>query len=246
MSQETPKSSASSNSYPFPRLSSPLMVALDVDSDQEADRLVEELAEVAGCFKVGPRLIHRYGEGLIRRIASHAPVFVDCKFFDIPSTMEASIRSSFEAGATFATVHAMAGPTALRRLAELEAELNKQRPFLILAVTILTSWGEAELTSTFAAKPILEHVKTLAETVRLAGLRGLVCSPHELEALEGLGHFLVTPGVRLDREPSDDQTRIMTPSQALSCGASAYVVGRPITKATSPRLAAIDYAVASL
>jgi orotidine-5'-phosphate decarboxylase len=227
-------------------LQSPLMVALDVDSEAEVERLVAELADVAGCFKLGPRLIHRYGENLVRRISQNTPVFVDCKFFDIPSTMEAAIRATFQAGATFATIHAMAGPTALKHLAHVEAELNQQRPFKILAVTILTSWGDHDFSGIYQSRPVLAHVRTLAEEVKAAGLTGLVCSPHELESLQDLGLYLVTPGVRLDSDSSDDQNRIMTPTAAIRKGASAFVVGRPIVKAASPREAALGYAVEAL
>lgn len=227
---------------PDPQLKSPLMVALDVDSDVEAERLADALQGVAGCLKLGPRLIHRYGEGFVRRMAAKAPVFVDCKFFDIPSTMEAAIRASFAAGATFATIHAMAGATALKRLAEIEAELNRERPFKILAVTILTSWSEKDFSEIYRKAPILDQVTQLAKEVKRAGLSGLVCSPLELSALQGQGLYLVTPGVRLPEEAADDQTRIMSPEDVLKSGASAFVVGRPIVKAADPRAAALKYA----
>lgn len=228
------------------QLSSPLIVALDVDSEAEVDRLVAELADVAGCFKLGPRLIHRYGENLIKKIARQAPVFVDCKFFDIPSTMEAAVRASFEAGVSFVTVHAMAGPTALKKLAALETELNSQRPFLTLAVTVLTSWDANEFSGNFAKLPVLDHVQALAAQARAAGLRGLVCSTHELASLQGQGHYIVTPGVRLESDSSDDQSRVMSPEQAVALGADAFVVGRPIIRAAKPREAALDYAVKAL
>lgn len=226
-----------------PKLQSPLMVALDVDSDVEAERLADTLQGVAGCLKLGPRLIHRYGEAFVKKMAARAPVFVDCKFFDIPSTMEAAIRASFDAGASFATIHAMAGATALQRLAAVEAELNQQRPFKILAVTILTSWSDKDFSEIYRKAPILDQVTQLAKEVKQAGLSGLVCSPLELEVLKGQGLYLVTPGVRLPDEAADDQTRIMAPSDALKFGASAFVVGRPIVKAADPRAAALKYAV---
>lgn len=229
-----------------PALKSPLMVALDVDRDTEAEKLADALGDVAGCLKLGPRLIHRYGESLVRKLAAQAPVFVDCKFFDIPSTMEAAVRATFEAGATFTTVHAMAGPTALRRLAAVEAELNRERPFKILAVTILTSWGDQDFSAIFRSAPVVDQVRTLASEVRAAGLTGLVCSPHELDVLQGEGHYLVTPGVRLPDAAADDQTRIMTPAEAVRRGASAFVVGRPIIQAANPREAALNYAVEAL
>lgn len=223
------------------QLKNPLMIALDVDTDTEAERLVGELAGVAGCFKLGPRLIHRYGQSFVQKIAKQGPVFVDCKFFDIPSTMEAAIRATFDSGATFATIHAMAGPTALARLAQVESELNKIRPFMILCVSILTSWSEKDFSENFQKKSIQEHVQILAAQAKAAGLKGLVCSPHELAILQGKGHYLVTPGVRLSTEPADDQTRIMSPTDALAGGASAYVVGRPIIQSKSPKNSARTY-----
>lgn len=228
------------------KLSSPLMVALDVDRLEQAEALIEELSDVVGCFKLGPRLIHRYGEAFVRKVAKSAPVFVDCKFFDIPSTMEAAVRTAFDAGASFATIHAMAGPTALRRLAELEGRLNEERPFQILCVSILTSWDEKEFSANFIQKPVLEHVQILAAQARDAGLKGLVCSPLELDVLKGQGHFLVTPGVRLSGDSTDDQTRILAPQDALAAGASAFVVGRPIVQAANPREMALEYAVQAL
>lgn len=228
---------------PSIKLKSPLIVALDVDDLQQVHRLIGELEDVVGCFKLGPRLIHRFGEKLVQQVASKTPVFVDCKFFDIPSTMEAAVRASFEAGATFVTIHAMAGREALERLADVEAELNQHRPFKILSVTILTSWTEESYPASLVKQPVIEHVKSLALEVKKAGMTGLVCSPHELEALAKEGLYLVTPGVRFSLEENSDQKRVMTPHQALEKGASAFVVGRPIVGAKNPREAALDYAV---
>ncbi len=96
---------------------------------------------LCGGFKIGPRLVLKYGESIISQIAQYAPVFVDCKFFDITSTTVAAVRASFQAGASVVTVHAMNGYECLHELAKLEAELNSTRPFKILCVTILTSWS---------------------------------------------------------------------------------------------------------
>lgn len=223
------------------KLKSPLMLALDVDKREDAERLADELGEYAGALKLGPRLVYRYGESFVRSMAKRAPIFIDCKFFDIPSTMVASVRAAFEAGASFATVHAMAGPEALSQLARLEEELNRERPFKILCVTILTSWDETQFSANFTKKPVLDHVRILAEQVLQSGLRGLVCSPHELNALRGKGLYLVTPGVRLGTEKADDQKRTMDPHAALAEGASAFVVGRPIIAAADPVAAAKLY-----
>lgn len=232
---------------PQPQLRSPLILALDVDERDHALRLVDELGEMVGCFKLGPRLVSRYGEDLIREIASRAPVFVDCKLFDIPSTMEAAVRASFAAGATFVTVHALSGREALLRMASLERELAVQRPFKILCVTVLTSWSEDSMPKNFSKHSLQEHVELLAEQVGEAGMTGLVCSPHELESLVEKGFYCVTPGVRIGTTVlGDDQARVMTPDQAIELGAKAFVVGRPIIEAKNPREAAVEYAIAMI
>lgn len=221
----------------------PLVVALDVDTELEAMKLVEDLHEIVGGFKVGPRLSIRYGESLIKRITEHAPVFIDNKHFDIPSTMVAAIRASFDAGASLATVHAMSGHEALKKLAELEIELNKQRFFKILAVTILTSWNEKSYPSILKQDSVANHVLELSQLVLDSGLSGIVCSPLELELLKNRNHYLVTPGIRFDLEAHSDQKRIMSPKEALRAGSNILVVGRPIIHAKNPKETATDYSM---
>ena len=222
-------------------LNNPLCVALDVDTREQALSLAEDLAEIAGGFKLGPRLINKYGEKIVQEIADMAPVFVDCKFFDIPSTMEAAVRTAFNAGASLVTVHAMSGSEALKKLALLEAELNKTRPFRILAVTILTSWNQESLPPVMTKNSIPEHVRSLAELVQSSGLSSVVCSPEEITTLRDLKMYLLTPGIRMETDAKDDQKRIMGPVEALQKGSSALVVGRPIIAAKNPKLAAMDF-----
>jgi orotidine-5'-phosphate decarboxylase len=150
--------------------------------------------------------------------------------------MDTAIRASFEAGATLATVHAWAGPEALARLAKVEAELNRQRPFKILAVTVLTSFTQESMPPGLQTTPIAEQVNNLARMVINSGLMGLVCSPLEVAALRSLSAeaYLVTPGVRLPETGLGDQKRVETPARALRSGASALVIGRPIVDAADP------------
>ena len=225
----------------FAPFNNPLCIALDVDSREEAVLLARQLADVAGGFKLGPRLIQRYGETIVQEIAGLAPVFVDCKYFDIPSTMEAAVIASFEAGASVVTVHALAGKEALQKMAELETKLNKQRPFRILAVTILTSWSEQSLPPVMNKKPIGEHVLALAQLVKESGLKSVVCSAEEIETLKSLELFLLTPGIRLPTDDKGDQKRTMSPQEALQKGSSALVVGRPIIAALDPLAAAMMF-----
>ena len=220
-----------------------LIVALDVDSADECFRLANLLKGHAGAFKVGPRLCMRYGAELVTKLSKQAPVFVDNKYLDIPTTVDAAIRATFEAGATLATVHAWNGQETLAVLAKTEAELNRQRPFKILAVTILTSFTDETLPPGFAKasnQTIEESVVALAKLTLASGLSGLVCSPYEVAQLRELNKsaFLVTPGVRLANDENGDQKRIETPASAIRKGSSALVVGRPIIAAKDPREAA--------
>ncbi len=228
------------------KMANPVIAALDVDSMDECLRIAYLLtskngAPKIGALKVGPRLCIRYGASLIQRLSEMAPVFVDNKYFDIPSTMESAIRATFEAGATLATVHAGAGPEALCRLAKVEAELNQIRPFKILAVTILTSFSQETLPANANALSISDQVERLARSVAENGLTGLVCSSHEAALLRKSlpSSFLVTPGVRMPGDAPGDQKRIDTPADALRKGATALVVGRPIIESSDPVAALI-------
>ena len=217
----------------------PLIVALDVDSREACLRLARALASRAGAFKLGPRLLVREGQAIVREISAFAPVFVDNKYLDIPNTMESAIRATFDAGATLATVHAWAGREALTRLAGVEAELSSRRPFRILAVTILTSFDQLGLPPPLQNYPIDGQVIGLADLAVESGLSGIVCSPLEAANLRARHPraFLVTPGVRAESlalAENDDQKRAMGPRQALQAGASALVVGRPIVEAHDP------------
>ena len=217
-------------------LKNPLILALDVDSKDEALKILHPIADLVGGIKVGPRLVYRYGASLVTEFSKYAPVFVDNKYFDIPSTMVSAVRASFEAGATLVTVHAMAGRDALTQLASLEKELNQIRPFKILAVTILTSWDQSSMPKVFQSWPVDQHVQSLTQLVSDSGLTGLVCSGHELQLLKFPNIFKVTPGIRLEAEgSSSDQKRIMTPALAIQAGANALVIGRPILKSKNPQ-----------
>lgn len=225
-------------------LKNPLILALDVDDRSDAMKILDHVGDLVGGIKLGPRMLYRYGAELVTEIAEIAPVFVDNKYFDIPSTMVAAVRASFEAGATLVTVHALAGSVALKELHKLEVELNQIRPFKILAVTILTSWDQSSMPASFHSWSVENHVRSLTQEVYSSGLRGLVCSGHELEYLNYPGLFKVTPGIRLSTEQnaqqSEDQKRVMTPKQAIKAGASALVIGRPILQAHKPRETILD------
>lgn len=224
----------------IPKLKIPVFVALDVDSDIAALAIAEKVREYVGGFKVGPRLTYKYGSSFVKELAKMGLVFVDNKYHDIPSTVLAAIRASFESGATFATVHASNGLETLKKIAEIEYELSKTRPFKILSVTALTSFTEKTMPANWVKEPMLRQVEMLAGDAVAAGLTGLVCSPEEVATLKKKypNNFLVTPGIRLHGGEKADQTRVMSPRDAILAGASALVIGRPIVEAANPEQAA--------
>lgn len=212
----------------------PICVALDLDDREKLNLMVSELASLVGGFKIGPRLINQFGQEIISSVAKAAPVFVDCKYFDIPSTMVASVRSAFLAGASACTVHALSGREALQAMAKLEAELNQIRPFRIFVVTILTSWTETSFPPVFRSKIPADNVSELVHFAEGCGLSSFVCSAHELKALSSQQRYLVTPGIRFEKDSTQDQARVSHPTQAQSDGASLLVVGRPIIEDQHP------------
>lgn len=205
----------------------PIFTALDLDDEKTALNYAEKLGPYVLGFKVGPRLYFRSSSLLIKRLSSWGKVFLDFKFYDIPSTMTASVQTCFDKGVQYVTVHAQAGKTALSQLAELEKSYTGQK---ILAVTILTSSAQAR------------EVFKLAETAHQSGLSGLVSSAYEARELRKKYKdvFIVTPGIRLPKDISsqnfknEDQSRIASPAFALSQGANALVMGRPILQAENP------------
>ncbi len=224
------------------KLEPKVFVALDLDDPAEAVTIAESLSGIGLGFKLGPRLILREGAALIQKIAKHGAVFVDCKHFDIPSTMEAAIRTAFDAGADYSTIHALSGPKALALMAKVELELNRVRPFRVLTVTVLTSFEKETLPVHLRGHEIDALVEALAKEARNEGLKSFVCSPLEAARLKKVipDSYLVTPGIRPSGSSRGDQVRIETPASAAKAGARALVVGRPILEARDRREMALQ------
>lgn len=207
----------------------PLFIALDVENKAKALDLIQKTKDYVQGYKIGPRLFLTEGSDLILEIKSHgAQVFLDFKFFDIPSSTLSAVQSAFDLGSDFVTVHASVGKEALQLLSQFEKSARQKRDFRILFVTVLSSFSNSP-----------EHtakVLELADSVYKAGLRALVCSPWELKALREKykDMFFVTPGIRLKGDSLDDQKRVMTPDQALQEGSSALVMGRSFIRAEDP------------
>jgi len=219
-----------------------IIVALDTDSPEAALAAVSALAGEVGLFKVGMELFPRGGPGLVERIrATGAEVFLDLKFHDIPNTVAGAVKSAVALGVKFATVHASGGKAMLAAAAAAAAGSGTT----ILAVTVLTSLDDTDLSSIGFALRAAEAVDRLAGLAMEAGIGGIVCSAREVAAVRarvGKEVVLVTPGVRLPEDSVGDQKRVVTPFEAVRAGANYIVVGRPITKAADPVAAARKFA----
>jgi len=223
----------------------PILVALDVPSAEAALKLAKELAPVVGGFKVGSELFTSAGPEVVQQIRGlGALVFLDLKFHDIPNTVAKAVVAAAQLDVQMLTVHALGG-TAMLQAAEQAARETVRRPGhtppLVLGVTVLTSMDGAALSEAGMDPDMSRQVSRLATMATRAGLRGLVCSPRELADLRQIvppGTQVVTPGIRAEGDPADDQKRTLTPQEAMALGANWLVIGRPICGAQNPRAAA--------
>ena len=220
-----------------------LLVALDVDTAQEAFELGQQLEDVAGGYKIGSRLFTREGPDIIRRMSDRGHrVFLDLKYHDIPNTVAGAVRAACDLGVWMLTVHAGGGADMLRAAAE--AAGQHRSPPRIVAVTVLTSFDDQTLRRVGVERSVTDQVEALAAMAKGAGIDGVVASPQELSLVRGAcgpDFTVVTPGIR-DRRvdtAADDQVRTMTAADAIAAGASYLVVGRPIIAAPDPKQAAI-------
>jgi orotidine-5'-phosphate decarboxylase len=221
-----------------------LIVALDVADRESALRLVEQLSGLVGMFKVGHQLFTAEGPALVREIVeSGARVFLDLKYHDIPNTVAGASRAAARLGVSIFNVHALGGAEMMRAaaLAASEQAAAAQRP-LVLAVTVLTSMNEADLSEAGIASDVQSQVVRLATLARESGLDGEVASPREIrlirERVTSENFIILTPGIRPALAESADQKRVATPSEALRDGADFIVLGRAITAGPDPRQAA--------
>lgn len=223
-----------------------LIVALDVDTVEKAEKLVAQLKDHVGMFKVGMELYNSVGPEILRRLhALGGKIFLDLKFHDIPNTVGQAAEVVTGHGVYMFNLHASGGQKMMR--AALEKSSLKSRGMgitkpLIIAVTILTSMDQATLENEIGInKPIQEQVVTWAKLAQKSGLNGVVASPLEIKAIReacGDDFVIVTPGVRPTWAATNDQKRVMTPKEAVQSGATYLVVGRPITANPKPADAA--------
>lgn len=222
-----------------------LIFALDVEDLAAAEAWVLKLRDKVGIFKVGKQLFTRCGPDVVRMIRQHGgAVFLDLKYHDIPNTVAKAAVEACRHGVKMFNVHALGGGEMMRRTAaEVEAfcaAAGIPRPTL-LAVTILTSSTQATLQEVGIERPLEELVPHLARLAQDSGFDGVVASPREVERIRqlcGADFAIVTPGVRPAFAALDDQQRVTTPAAAIQAGATALVIGRPISAAERPLEAA--------
>jgi orotidine-5'-phosphate decarboxylase len=214
-----------------------LIVALDVPSAGEAQKLVARIGDAAGIYKVGLQLFTAEGPSIVRDLVSSGRrVFLDLKLHDIPTTVALAVKSAAELGVHMLTVHAGGGAAMLR--AATEAAAGRMN---ILAVTVLTSLNDDDMQEIGISGRVSDQVLRMAALAQSTGCQGIVTSPRESKLVRkamGEGFAIVTPGVRPAGADTNDQQRTATPAQAISNGASHIVVGRPITHASDPAKAA--------
>jgi len=208
----------------------PLIVAIDRSDADEAERLAEALAGAVGLLKVGLELFSAGGPDAVRRIARHAPVFLDAKLHDIPNTVGRAAANLARLGVAMLNVHALGGEAMVRAAvdgANRGASEADVPPPMILAVTVLSSLSGESLASP----------ASLAFEAREAGAVGAVVSGDDVSVVRetmGEDFTLVVPGIRPSSSSLNDHARVLTPEEALSAGADYLVVGRPVTDASDP------------
>lgn len=221
---------------------SPIVVALDFEQKAAALDLVSQLDPSLCRLKVGKEMFTHFGPDFVQTLHQRGfEVFLDLKFHDIPNTVAKAVQAAADLGVWMVNVHASGGTRMMAAAREALQQYGADRPLLI-AVTVLTSMEQADLTELGINRSVAEQVQHLAGLTQQAGLDGVVCSAQEAQMLKrqfGQAFCLVTPGIRPSFAAADDQKRVMTPKEALASGVDYMVIGRPITKASDP-LAALQ------
>jgi len=214
-----------------------VIVALDFPEGQKALQFVEQLPPGSCRLKVGKELFTRAGPELVRQLVGLGhDVFLDLKFHDIPNTVAHACEAAAQLGVWMVNVHASGGRRMMEAASAALQNAEGRKPLLI-GVTVLTSMGPEDLAEVGVKVDPAEQVERLARLAKVSGLDGVVCSPREaarLRTVLGDDFVLVTPGVRPVGASTDDQTRVMTPADAIRDGSDYLVIGRPVTQASDP------------
>lgn len=219
-------------------MNSKLIIALDFNNEHETLKMVDRLDPAKCSLKVGSELYTLFGPQLVKKIIGQGfQVFLDLKFHDIPNTVSASCRAAADLGVWMFNVHASGGSAMLESAASALSDYGKDKPLLI-AVTVLTSMDINQYHSVGFKLDLSEQVRRLSQLAFDSGLDGVVCSALDVQSLKkqcGKQLITVTPGIRPADTALDDQSRVMTPHEAVKVGSDYLVVGRPITRSPAPQ-----------
>ena len=226
---------------------SKIIVALDYADAKSALALVNQLDPSLCKLKIGKELFTATGPKLVETMINKGfKLFLDLKFHDIPNTVAKACTAASSLGVWMLNVHASGGLTMMQAARE-GVDKSNQKPYLI-AVTVLTSMNQEIFNQLGIHKTICEQVLDLANLTKKGGLDGVVCSAMETQMLRqklGTDFCLVTPGIRPANASHEDQSRVVTPQDALNVGANYLVIGRPITQAEDP-LRALENIISSI
>lgn len=214
-----------------------IIVALDYQHADDALRFVDKVSPQHCCLKVGKELFTAEGPSLVRQLVKrNFRIFLDLKFHDIPNTVARAVSAAAGLGVWMVNVHASGGPAMMRAARQALDTCGKDRP-LLTAVTVLTSMSEQDLRIVGVQRSLPEQVSALAALAQDCGMDGVVCSAQEAPVLRqqgGKAFVLVTPGIRPAAVSQDDQSRVVTPAEAVHLGSDYLVIGRPVTQAENP------------
>lgn len=217
-------------------ITSPIIVALDNQTETDVLSLADKLDPRLCRLKVGKELFTRSGPSIVRALQErNFDIFLDLKFHDIPNTTAQAVLAAAELGIWMVNVHASAGMQAMS-LAK-QRLMDSKLDTLLIAVTVLTSMDHNSLVQVGINDEVESQVSRLARLTQQSGLDGVVCSAQEAQMLRkvcGQDFKLVTPGIRLPEDNNHDQKRVCTPTQALEDGVDYLVIGRSITEAADP------------
>jgi orotidine-5'-phosphate decarboxylase len=221
---------------------SPIVVALDYPTAQQAIEMAKQLDPSKCRVKVGKELFTASGPAVLEQLHKmDFDVFLDLKFHDIPNTCAGAVAAAADLGVWMVNVHASGGERMM--VAAAEAITNKSHKPLLIAVTVLTSMEQSDLAGIGLDVSPQQQVERLAKLSKQSGMDGVVSSAQEIELIKNLcgNDFLtVTPGIRPAGSAAGDQRRIMTPEEAVNVGGDYLVIGRPITQSKNPKEACVD------